>query len=693
MDYKWVNKIFQLEHELFSSYLIKLADVKNLRQLESAIQMGVEIVISDGEIIRDNETIQSCIIVCYQSQSIKSLKSLLKPQLIAYKRIFKNNLLAVTLESISGNHRISLITEMYQKTLDDCQEESEDEKLEILTKTAKVLHKLSKQVMFYGKIRPECICIKKDKSIILKYMHMVIFNEKFNKNFDLVVSESNRYLSPELILLQECGLDNSIDMVIQKSSYYSFGLLFLKLFNLDFPDVFFKARGKPALDYILGNSLDMAIHILFKTQVMAFMLRRQEFSIIKKCIKPVLESRWNFKQIIRIMEACKQQRIENKGINVLDKAIPPLREVFYNALTQIFKKFSSVRRKIANNKGIKVLQKLKAWVEKKNLKSTLKNAENVYFSTPCKTNEIPAEAGILVFLYFLIKDVKRDEELALQLYNTLSKVDTNLDYKKLFNDVIKSKHEHIKDLLISEMIVQTYHKDWNYLFPESYLNFPLFKPCQKLTQNQIFYAQAREFFNEEIIVEILSEFCENIQLVKSHILEGLNRVYITALMPSLHGLTTYNLNIFIKDYRDNIRDNINDVHKGATLITMFHELSYFLRRCESKTLLESRSKYTPEKNSGYENFKIKGMTEWEIFHSREESGGKSEMKLFGETLSSINEMAGKFLLNGNFSSIDQFKTMFFNENKKPGLRISMLKGMNYVSFTGLRCGVSLKIHP
>ncbi|OMJ65456.1 hypothetical protein SteCoe_38185 [Stentor coeruleus] len=689
MESDWVSEDFDVDQENFSREIERFNSVRNVNQIESVIEIGVEIVISDGQICDDDSAIQPCILTTYQSHDLDSLRKLLYVQMLAYENIFKGQLIAVNFEKKSENYKISLVTKKYKATLKDYLEESEDKKLELLLMTAKVLHKLSKQNMFYGKIRLECIYITEDEQIALRYMYWIFYDENFEINFYKVFQELE-YLSPELILLQKCPLDNVKEMY-ESLNVYSFGLLFLRFFNCEFPKIIFIRSDRAALNYILGIELKKLVSIVFSEHVMKLMNENSVFAIIEYCLMPVLEERWDFYKIISQIKLCMQK-------NQVIKANAPVLNIFDNRCETIMiicQMLSSCHSAILlKNNRIKVIKKFISKIKSNtSLLAKLQSAESNYFSTPCKAERILAEEGILTFLYFLFKDIDRDEILSKEFSSTLSMISPTPYYANVLINTINLKNENLKDLLISEMIIQTFSKDWKYLFPCKYEDYPSLKPLQKLNLNKLFFEEVKKFFNENLIVGILSQFCSNSQLAKIQILDGLNRAYITKLIPSLHGLTTYNLNIFIKDYRAEVRKNMNNAEKGATLITIFHELSHFLRRYDSQTLLELRSKFTPNKSGCLGETEVIGMTEWEIANLRGESGEKSELELFGEPLISINEDAGSFLLQGNFPSLEEFKARFFEENKKDSARVSMIRGSDTrVFLQGLRCGVSLKIH-
>jgi hypothetical protein len=165
---------------------------------------------------------------------------------------------------------ISLITQHYQKTLMECQDESNDVKLELLEETAKVLQMVNKRGLIYGKIRPEGICITSEKKILLKYMHWLLFEKQFVEIFSKIAGPSNEYLSPELILLRDCALENK-DIGFMSSSVYIFGLIFLKVFSCDLPFIKFDCMGQDALEYIYGISGMETVNIVFSDQIIAFM--------------------------------------------------------------------------------------------------------------------------------------------------------------------------------------------------------------------------------------------------------------------------------------------------------------------------------------------------------------------------------------------------------------------------------------
>ncbi|OMJ79725.1 hypothetical protein SteCoe_20204 [Stentor coeruleus] len=688
----WVNKVLGTNQANFINQIKQFTSIEKLVQIESAIEMGAEITISDG-IIRNNDgLIRPCIITTYQSQDLKSLKFLLKDQLYAYKKIFKGYLLAIDFEKSSENYTISLFTKKYEKTLNECQDnKSEDEKLELLLKIAKVLHKLSRFQMFYGKINPEGICITEDNCIVFKYIHWILLVENFRNHFPYTFIESE-FLSPELIILREYPFDR-IERIFEPSSAYAFGLLFLRCFNCELPNIMFMMKGQVALNYIFGTEFRKIIVIIFSQEAFNTMKQSPVIGLIDGCFEPVIKRRLDLSQIIDQIKFFKQQNEENTTTTLNQSMLTTINSQTV-ILTKISKKLYSCHKALLISIDNDSLKKFVYWTKtEKNLLLELEQSKNFYFSSPCKAEKIPVEAGILTFFYFLFKDIDRESDLYSQLVLALSKIDSAPQYNSLFSDIIKSRHEHIKDLLISEMIIQTFTKDWAFLFPIKYQDFPTLKPCQKLTLKKKFFVEVKNFFNEDLITGILMQFSKNNLSIKNQILEGLDRTYITKLIPSLNGLTTYNLNIFIKDYQTDIKTEMNDAVKGAILITLFHELSHFLRRNDSRTLSESRSRYTSKNNSNFEELNVDNKIEWEIFESRDESGEKSELELFGKTLRSINVYAGAFLLQGNFSSIEEFRAIFFKENKKGGLSVSMTKGSSdLVVFKGLCCGVSRKIH-
>ncbi|OMJ65365.1 hypothetical protein SteCoe_38371 [Stentor coeruleus] len=691
MECSWAENCFGMDQEALSRYLKKLDSIENKRELESLNEMGMEITISDGKFTKDDGTICQCIITTYASQDLIAMENCLNQQKYAYDKIFKGSLLAIDFEKCFDIYQISFITENYQKTLMQYQEESEDVKLEILEKIAKMLYKVNKYSLIYGKISPECICITEDKRILLKYMHWLLFKNKFKVIFPQFAVLSNEYLAPELIFMRNCELRN-INLHINLSSVYSFGLIFLKLFNCELPQINFTRTKKDALKYISGKSILEAVFIIFSEQTLEFINQSNEHSIVNKCLNAVIENRWSFKRITKQMKLFKLKK-EKKEKKIISPAQPfsDTINLHHITLEKMSKILINCHQRVLSEKNSNPIKEFYSLVQ--DFLPILQDGEFIFFSTPCKTEKIPAEAGFITFFHYLIKDIISDEELVSQLLATFIEFKEVPNYKDLFYFFSKSKIEHLKDLLITEMIVQIYKKDWKFLFPQNLASSKLLKTCKKLTKNKTFFMEASIFFNQDIIIEILSQFYQNTLLVRDKISEGLNRVYITKLMPSLNGLTTYNLNIFIKDFRAANNKKMNNAEKGATLVTMFHELAHFLKRYDSKTLLESRSKCAPKSNADFEQSETLNKSEWEISDFRRESRIKLKFDLFESNLSSINEHAGSYLLQGNFSSLVEFRARFIEENKKYSERVIMTNGStDCIVFTGLRCGVSLKPH-
>lgn len=103
--------------------------------------------------------------------------------------------------------------------------------------------------------------------------------------------------------------------MLNSSNIYAFGLLFLRFFDYEFPNIGFKCKGQVALDYLLGNQILKKVFIVFSEHIMKLMHESLVLSIINKCVEPILKDRWNFIQIIYHIQQClpkKEEKEENK---------------------------------------------------------------------------------------------------------------------------------------------------------------------------------------------------------------------------------------------------------------------------------------------------------------------------------------------------------------------------------------------
>ena len=196
------------------------------------------------------------------------------------------------------------------------------------------------------------------------------------------------------------------------------------------------------------------------------------------------------------------------------------------------------------------------------------------------------------------------------------------------------------------------------------------------------------FLLKPSIKNILIEFKNSIEdyevLIEKNVLD---KVIFVKIQPSLYGVTSYNLNIFIRDYITDAEEG-DPKDKGAILAILLYETAHLLRHVSCKTYQQSKNIFTPKDNLA--TFVIRsesGKTEKELQKEGGEPGFLAERKLFGEQITKLNDYSARLLLNHSMEDINDFQVKFKEENQKDGPSINLARGRG-IYFGGLRCGVS-----
>ena len=163
-------------------------------------------------------------------------------------------------------------------------------------------------------------------------------------------------------------------------------------------------------------------------------------------------------------------------------------------------------------------------------------------------------------------------------------------------------------------------------------------------------------------------------------------MYVLKTQPSLYGLTTYGLNIFIHDFVKG-RSGYLWKEMGAMLATLFHKVAHALRRISCETRLNAKKLLTPKEGNSFIDFPVEEKTEKELSGLRGEAGFSAEELLFGYRLTSINDRSADILFSHSMNDLNDFQRHFFECNSSQTDSIYLGRSENEF-FTNRKCGLS-----
>ena len=275
-----------------------------------------------------------------------------------------------------------------------------------------------------------------------------------------------------------------------------------------------------------------------------------------------------------------------------------------------------------------------------------------------------------------------------------------------------------QSFLITSILMQNFSSDWRYFFffitPEtiSYkrihdsmhkrglepMNSVLYNICMSTPMSTYL---AGRFFNSDILT------------LEKNVRSAIDKTIVLLMNSGSTGLLTYNLFICIKDYESS---NI-ELQRAGSVVLFLHELSHFMLRINSKTLLEFKSNYTPENeekkksivpfiedfDSDEDEHEDEGLllpreiisrlslTE-ERSLGREESGNQTEIDVFGGVVKKITITASRFLLKYQEypNEIENFQKRFMECNAHASRERYLPLSRSKQGFNGVLCSMDFK---
>lgn len=271
------------------------------------------------------------------------------------------------------------------------------------------------------------------------------------------------------------------------------------------------------------------------------------------------------------------------------------------------------------------------------------NQSNYFWQTPLRQRS-DCDQAMCAIIQDLFDELEKFEKLKIfcqevDFFPRKSLLDI-LKIIKLGDDIMQSYN--IGGLLmISKFSKSNIRATWNFWFNDSRIK--IYSLESMGWKNFIF----EKIVNCKFIMEYLQFLCPNSIDLVNNIGESLNKTYISTTPPETHGFTTYDLYIYLEIKQEN-----DILDKAATLIIWLHELSHYLRRCNTETLGDSKRVKSAELNAS------------EGIDTCGEGGYDLEKYIFGVPVPWINEPAANFLINENYpTQLDDFKKAFNSKNE------------------------------
>ena len=588
-----------------------------------------------------------------------------------------------------------IVTRSYENSFNNYSETDENKKINLIYKLANSLEYMNQKGIFYGALRPEFIFIDDDENVVLS--DFLWSNNIFLSDIDiykplLTVLDSS-FLSPETLILK-----NNQNIIATKfntvaSDIFSLGLIIMHIFN------FYKE-----VNNLHGNPQEIFDSINIQSFNYKFDKIEVEIStngLFNECTSWFLE----YKAFKRLKYQNFLELFNNSTIvRSYSKKFIEVISIFENYINTL--KQTNIHSFGKYIKGTKDSYFMKA-------SEHLEEAYNNFLSTKCRSEEINIEDGILYFIRELFHDLSNDD-IGVDFMSAIRECQSSMNYKEIFLNIY-NLDPVLQDYVLTGLAVQNYSKDWDYFFPGHSI-YKLFEYNFKLNLRDfnVLKDEFNDFIMNPFINNKLLKYCpKSINLTRESLDNILQNVYILKIQPSIYGLTTYNGNIFISNFglkfksinpkviipeeinleeiklEESESEIIKPEQKVAILLTLFHELAHLLRRSDCEKFMNAKNRYTPKNNEGFIEHEERGLTENQIQVNRGEAGIELEIKIFDESLKSINRLAAEYLLSKPFEDEDFLKKLKIKNAEKANT-IYMGKTSDYLA-GGIKCGFSNNI--
>ena len=647
----------------------------SVRELTGPIKQIIEIARSEIEIF----------------ESLKSINYFTKPLFLSFLKVTPEqepelvSKLAPEMTFQQDSEEIvkySCITKKSNRTLDDILDCSVDEKINLIKQIITALFCLHQLNYYYFALSSYFISVEDDGNLVIDYMFLSNCRLLARGCSELLEFVDEELLAPEVLLLKRSfskEVANQIDY--EASEVFSLGMLIMYLFRetVDITALRFNRIAQLTyLMFILGQKripslkAQNILEVREKDQFIQKIITNRINELENETIKNVCVSTLKIRQAGRFSL---EMLIDIMGIEDTDQLIS------MNPFYAIIKDFEElVIAASSNSCPLSDLKNLLNSILERN-SEMLRTAYFSYLSSKCNSNMNQGTSGILYFFYNLFRDLNDEKLLIIFRYKMVSvKI---INYREHFKSIV-TRDKVLQDYLIMGLFLMDIENDWEFFFSSIRIE----RKYYKLSSFKRMHDNFRDFLLKPSIKEILERFKNSDRNYEDLILNKvLPNVYIIDTQPSLYGLTTYGLNIFIRNYvKDDDCQQLKE--RGAMLIILFYEIAHLLRRISCETRQNAKNLFTPKNNSKlFIVSQEEESTERFLKGERGEAGTLAEYLLFDSTITTINDSSAEILLNHSMKDINNFRLNFFKRNKTLKETIYLGRRKN-LCFSNLRCGLS-----
>ena len=622
----------------------------SVRELTGPIKQIIEIARSEIEIF----------------ESLKSINYFTKPLFLSFLKVTPEqepelvSKLAPEMTFQQDSEEIvkySCITKKSNRTLDDILDCSVDEKINLIKQLITALFYLHQLNYYYFGLSSYFISVEDDGNLVIDYMFLSNCRLLGRGCSELLEFVDEELLAPEILLLKRSFSNEVANQInYEASEVFSLGMLIMYLFKETV------------------NITALRFSRITPVEYLMFILGQIEIPRLKA--QNVLELREK-NQFIQEIITNRINELENESIQYVCVSTLQIRQAERSSLEMLIdimgiedtNQLISMSPFYANIKDFEELvivasSKSCPLSDLKNLLNSIleRNSEMLrtayfsYLSSKCYSNMNQGVSGILYFVYNLFRDLK--DEKTLRIFRRKMASVKIINYREHFKSIVTSDKE-LQDYLIMGLVLMDIENDWEFFFSPMIIE----RKYYKLSSLKNMHDNFRDFFLKPSIKEILERFKNSDREYEDLILNNIfPNVYIIDTQPSLYGLTTYGLNIFIRNYlKDDDCQQLKE--QGAMLIILFHEIAHALERISCETYQSAKNVFVPENNK--ELFRIsqkEQTTEKDFTEERGKAGFLAEYLLFDTTITTINDRSAEILLNHSINDIKQFQEEFLMSN-------------------------------
>lgn len=338
---------------------------------------------------------------------------------------------------------------------------------------------------------------------------------------------------------------------------------------------------------------------------------------------------------------------------------------------------------------LKALLKLEAM--QKNLALAFDRAYTSFYSTECSNSNIKLVDGLMIFLHNSVSYLSGNKAGVIILSQELKNDELlTKDQFLYFFKQIKNLSEIHQNFIVFSLIKMKIERDWHNFFNLTFFSRLLFYKLKDVT---ILMKEFSSILKKRFIIESLQKFNPsgmNIRLILNQLLEN---IYLTRLMTSRSGMSTYNNFIFIDCEISDFYNQIETLqHRTIFYIILLHELAHLLRRINCTTFQQARntliltSMEEDSKQAIEDDFKTE--REWE--GAKGKAGFMFEKMIFREIITAICiEAADYFVYCNENITLEEFSRVFQNIQKTGTNHIWVQRDGNHVGDLPIRCSFGI----